>query len=56
MGKSDPIKQHCGDGTFTKTTYSLGIDVMKEFVFDCGGYKDAAKFNETQKELSNYIL
>ena len=29
---------------------------MKEFTFGCGGYKDAAKFNKTQKELSNYIL
>ena len=56
MGKSDPIKQRCGGGTFTKTSYSLGVDGMKDFVFDCGGYKDAAKFNKTQKELSKYIL
>ena len=47
MGKSDPIKQRHGSGIFTKTTYSSGVDGMKEFVFDCGGYKDAAKFNET---------
>ena len=56
MGRSNPSKQCRGGGTFTKPTYSLGLDGMKEFVFDCGGYKDAAKFNETQKELSNYIL
>ena len=56
MGKSNPTKQRHGGGTFTKTTYSSGVDGMKDFVFDCGGYKDAAKFNETQKELSNYIL
>ena len=56
MGKSDPIKQRCGGGTFTKTTYSSGVNGMKDFFFDCGGYKDAAKFNETQKELSSYIL
>ena len=56
MGKSDSNKQRHGGRTFTKTTYSSGVDGMKEFVFDCSGYKDAAKFNETQKDLSNYIL
>ena len=56
MGKSDPVKQRRGGGTFTKKTYSSGIDGMKDFVFDYGGYKDAAKFNKNQKELSNYVL
>ena len=56
MGKNDSNKQHRGGGTFTRTTYSSSVDGMKEFIFDCGGCKDVAKFNETQKELSNYIL
>ena len=29
---------------------------MKEHIFNCGRYKDAAKSNKTQKELSNYNL
>ena len=29
---------------------------MKERIFNCGRYKDAAKSNKTQKELSNYTL
>ena len=37
-------------------TYSPGVDGMKEHIFNCVGYKDAVKFNETQKELSNYII
>ena len=55
MGKNDFSKQRCGDETTTKS-YSSGVDGMKEHIFDCVGYKDAAKFNETQNELSNYIL
>ena len=40
----------------TTKTYSSGVDEMKEHIFDCGRHKDAARFNETQKELSNYII
>ena len=29
---------------------------MKEHISDCGGYRDAAKFNQTQKDISNCIL
>ena len=55
MGKNDRSRQYRGGGTITKT-YSSGVDEMKEHIFDCGRHKDAARFNETQKELSNYII
>ena len=56
MEKNDSNKQSRGGGMFTKKTYSLGIDGMKEFIFDYSRYKGAAKFNKTQKELLNYNL
>ena len=56
MGKKDANRQRRGGRTFTKTSYSLGVDGMKDCVFNSGGYKDAAKFNKNQKELSNYVL
>ena len=37
-------------------TYSSGVDGIKEYIFDCGRYKNTSRFNETQKELSNYTL
>ena len=55
MGKNDCSKASCGGRTITKT-YSLGVDGMKEHIFDCSGYNDTARFNKTQKELSNYII
>ena len=55
MGKNNHIKQRRGGRTNTKT-YPSGVDGMKEHIFNCGEYKDTARFNETQKEFSNYIL
>ena len=34
-------------------TYSSGVDGIKEYIFDCGRYKNTSRFNETQKELLN---
>ena len=55
MGKNDHSRPRRGGGTIAKM-YSLGVGGAKEHIFDCGGHKDAARFNETHRELSKYIL
>ena len=37
-------------------THSSAVDGTKKYIFNCGGYKDPARFNETQKEYSNYLI
>ena len=55
MGKNNQGRPRHGGGTIAKT-YSSGVNGMKEHIFDCGGHKDTARFNETQEKISNCII
>ena len=56
MGKMNKRGIFCSGNKPTANVYVSGLDGLDKHEFDCGGHKDAANFNETLGELSNYLM